>query len=231
MDAIAAAAVTGSAGLNIESLVSTEPTWKDVLVSLVRENKVDPWNIDIVDIVDKYIEHVKRMKILDLRLPANIILAASILLRLKSEMLVIEEQAYQEEEREERIRQNVNVDSLVFRLRLPPRRRVTLAELMSALDEAMKLKENRMQSQKQEPFQLPMKFDKIDINAEADYIYGALKKRAGKEGLLTFLDAMDTIKTDDVLLRLFIPLLFLHHKERIDLMQEVFLGEIVIRLN
>ena len=39
---------------------------------------------------------------------------------------------------------SVIIDPLNFRLRLPPKRKVSLAELMSALDEAMKLRQATM---------------------------------------------------------------------------------------
>lgn len=43
------------ANLNLENLVS-EPTWKDILIDLVKKENLDPWNIDIANIVEKYID-------------------------------------------------------------------------------------------------------------------------------------------------------------------------------
>jgi len=84
---------------------------------------------------------VKGMKILDLRVPANIILAAAILLRLKSDMLDLEERMEETEITEEIIRPPVPVETLSMRLRLAPKRKITLNELIIALEEAMKFKE------------------------------------------------------------------------------------------
>lgn len=77
---------TKESKIDLEKFVS-DGTWKDLLIELVRKNQLDPWNVDIVEIVDKYIEAVRELRILDLRVPANIILAASILLHFKSEAL------------------------------------------------------------------------------------------------------------------------------------------------
>ena len=34
----------------------------EILVNMVKEHKIDPWNIDIVDITDKYLTHMFKMK-------------------------------------------------------------------------------------------------------------------------------------------------------------------------
>ena len=33
-----------------------------ILVSLAKAGKIDPWNIDIVDVTDKYLAHMCEMK-------------------------------------------------------------------------------------------------------------------------------------------------------------------------
>src|SRR5271167_4188985 len=78
-------------GADVIDLVYNEATWRDLLVDLVEKNKLDPWNIDIIEIVDKYIDTVKKLKVLDLRVPANIILAAAILLRLQSNYISLQD--------------------------------------------------------------------------------------------------------------------------------------------
>lgn len=215
--------------IDIEKLVS-DATWKDILIDLVHKNELDPWNIDIIYVVDKYIEAVKGMKMLDLRVPANIILAASILLRLKSEMLKLDEQAEQlEDARIER--PYVSVDALTFRLRLPPKRRIALSELLEALEEAMKLKEVRESRNKGDDIIVPIKFAMVNIEEEMNNIYSMLKANADKSNMITFSHTKRLFGADDVLINLFVPLLFLYQNNRIELIQESFFGEIIIALN
>lgn len=59
----------------------------EILVSLAKTGKVDPWNIDIVDITDKYLTQLFQMKSQNLRLTGRTLLFAAILLRLKSNIL------------------------------------------------------------------------------------------------------------------------------------------------
>ncbi len=88
-------AATGQQKLNLEELVA-QPTWRDELRLMVEEESLDPWNIDIADIADKFVQRIHKFKTLDLVLPANLILAAAILLHLKSEALKFEEEQVQE---------------------------------------------------------------------------------------------------------------------------------------
>ncbi len=58
-----------------------------ILVQLAKGGKVDPWNIDIVDITDKYLASLFELKTQNLRLTGRTLLFAAILLRLKSNVL------------------------------------------------------------------------------------------------------------------------------------------------
>ncbi|MGI0141825.1 MAG: segregation/condensation protein A [Candidatus Micrarchaeales archaeon] len=215
--------------MNLEQLV-TEATWKEVLIDLARKEKFDPWNVDIVEVVDKYIEAVKGMKVMDLRIPANIILAAAILLRLKSEML-----SFQEEEVDESLppekRPMVTVDQLSFRLRIPPKRKITLPELITALEEAMKLKEIKETAARETPIPIQLNINPMDIEAEIDNVYKLVKNNVDKSKMTTFSILSNGKGLEDALLGIFIPLLFLSHKNKITLVQERFFDEIIVVLN
>lgn len=59
----------------------------EILVSMAKTGKVNPWNIDIVDITDKYLSQMFQMKAQNLRLTGRTLLFAAILLKLKSNIL------------------------------------------------------------------------------------------------------------------------------------------------
>lgn len=59
----------------------------EIIVSMAKQGKVDPWNIDIVDVTDKYLTHLFQMKAQNLRLTGRTLLFAAILLKLKSNVL------------------------------------------------------------------------------------------------------------------------------------------------
>ena len=58
-----------------------------ILVDMAKAGKIDPWNIDIVDVTDKYLAHMVEMKSQNLRVTGRTFLFAAILLKLKSNVL------------------------------------------------------------------------------------------------------------------------------------------------
>ena len=58
-----------------------------ILVEMAKTGKIDPWNIDIVDVTDKYLAHMVDMKSQNLRVTGRTFLFAAVLLKLKSNVL------------------------------------------------------------------------------------------------------------------------------------------------
>ena len=77
--------------LSMISAVQNDPSGQvdgiEILVSMAKSGKIDPWNVDIVDVTDKYLAHLFQMKAQNLRLTGRTLLCAAILLRLKSNVL------------------------------------------------------------------------------------------------------------------------------------------------
>lgn len=67
--------------------VTQEMDGIEILVSMAKTGKVNPWNIDIVDITDKYLTQLFQMKSQNLRLTGRTLLFAAVLLKLKSNVL------------------------------------------------------------------------------------------------------------------------------------------------
>ena len=59
----------------------------EMLVEMAKSGKIDPWNIDIVDIADKYLMQTFEAKSQNLKFTGRTLLFASILLKLKSNIL------------------------------------------------------------------------------------------------------------------------------------------------
>ena len=86
--------VAGTTALDEMNIISSTPAAAaeqvdgiEILVNMAKTGKVDPWNVDIVDITDKYLTHLFQMKAQNLRLTGRTLLFAAILLRLKSNVL------------------------------------------------------------------------------------------------------------------------------------------------
>ncbi|MCI0503581.1 segregation/condensation protein A [Candidatus Micrarchaeota archaeon] len=128
----------------IENMVS-KPTWKDILLELIASNSIDPWNIDLITLADGFIRKVKEMERMDFVVQANVILAASILLKYKSDYLkalsvqteipefaAADEAGFPEPEA---------LPQLTLSSRIPPKRQITLDELVSEMERIIKYDE------------------------------------------------------------------------------------------
>ena len=58
-----------------------------ILVEMAKQGKIDPWQIDILDITNKYLAYICNIKSQDLRLTGQTFLFASILIKLQSNVL------------------------------------------------------------------------------------------------------------------------------------------------
>ena len=72
---------------NLEQKNSLQAEGIEILVQMAKSGKIDAWNIDIIDITDKYLSHLFEMKAQNLRATGKTLLFASVLLRLKSNVL------------------------------------------------------------------------------------------------------------------------------------------------
>ena len=59
----------------------------EILVNMAKQGKIDPWNVDIVEVTDKYLTHLFQSKAQNLKLTGRTLLFAAILLKLKSNVL------------------------------------------------------------------------------------------------------------------------------------------------
>ncbi len=232
-DAIERVVSAPASAFDLESFVRNA-TWRELLMELVDRNELDPWDIDISRIVESYIGVIKDMKVMDLFVPANIVLAASILLRMKSDNMGIfqtVEPVAEGEEPQAGQRVLPNVEGLTPRARQQPGRRVTLAELMDALDDAMKTVERREDREVAQSTPVQFYVNDEDIDEKMERVYSMVKENVDRYRTTTFANMARVFGSfESMLLDLFVPLLFLAHKGRISMRQDGFFDEIFIVL-
>ena len=59
--------------------------WRDILYEII--NTLDPWDIDLSELATRYSQKVKEMQEMNFKIPANVILVSSVLLRMKADIL------------------------------------------------------------------------------------------------------------------------------------------------
>jgi len=221
--------------MDLEKLVE-QPTWKEMLIDLVYTEKLNPWNIDIIEITDKFMDKVRNVQMLDLRIPANLILASSILLRFKSDAIRLEE--------EEQIITDetyigeggpVEVPMIQLRTRIPPKRMVTLDELVDSIEtvfdeineraEDRKVREEEIKEKRLEKVQLELK--KYDIELEMRRIFDKALLLADKKNMVTFSSLLEK-RTNETIIKTLLPVLHLAQDGKFSIFQEELFQEIFI---
>ncbi|MFA5077548.1 MAG: ScpA family protein [Candidatus Micrarchaeia archaeon] len=218
--------------MKLEKIVAL-PTWREMLLDLVATRKLDPWNIDIVEITGSYLERIKKLEMRDLRVPANLILAAAILIRFKSDALrfeeetqVVEEQTYVEEEGEPSV-----IPVLELKTRVPPRRMVTLDELLVAMERVFD--EQKKREEKASRIAIPevinIQLPEFNMERKMEDVYSRILSHKDSEGLATFSGILGSKAPMETITTL-LPLLHLVQDRKVSIFQEKFFGEIFIRV-
>jgi len=73
----------GIEGSQANSAENIEVDGIEILVNMAKQGKIDPWNVDIVDVYDNYMMQMFKAKGQNLKITGRTILFAAILLRLK----------------------------------------------------------------------------------------------------------------------------------------------------
>lgn len=73
----------------------------EILVGLAERGEIDPWNINIIEVTDRFLSELKRRQQLNLQVSGRTLFYASTLLRMKSEQLNVAEDGGDEGEGED----------------------------------------------------------------------------------------------------------------------------------
>lgn len=73
----------------------------DLLLHLIKESKVDIWDIKIVDITNQYLNYIRAMENLNLNIASEYLVMASELIEMKSKLLLPREKLEEEVEEED----------------------------------------------------------------------------------------------------------------------------------
>lgn len=221
-----------------------EVTWKALLIELVRSEQMDPWDIDISALSQRYIEMVRKLKETDLRVSGKVLLAAAILLRMKSDILLTDDIAafdsmmHPEEEAglldgltaEQQAKLAYERKTLIPRTPQPRSRKVSLDDLMDALQKALETNRKRMLNVRlPQKMELPKKrFDITELmRVVYDRVAGWFAVQNAQKLYFHHIVPEDT-REGKVLT--FIPLLHLSNERKIDMSQQQHFGDIEIML-
>ena len=230
----------------------------EILVNMAKQGKIDPWNVDIVEVTDKYLMHLFQSKAQNLRLTGRTLLFAAILLKLKSNVLegidVLDFEPQHQDEfnyddempldyEEEYIPTNnvISIDEVLQRrtsVRLNHNRVVTLRDLIrqlefyEMLDKKQSLKNAHERAKRRVQNYARLSPDDIINLAHDEYIENGVQRL--KANLSEILSRQDKIELNELTLlgmdkiSAYISLLFLTVESDYDLEQDEFYGDLYV---
>ncbi len=235
-----------------ELILSKELTWEGLLRDIVKQEDIDPWDIDINFLADKYRVAIKNIDNIDFRLCGKFLLAAAILLKMKSDKFDIKEfnlepeeyfadfvndfdiEFFAEEMEEQELRHRFERSGVEVDLRVPRTRRrpVSIDELVGALRNAMDVKKRREERREQlkQSLKFQAKVEPVDIGNKiknlyekiVDFFQNLQREEVSFSELVPSHEKMDIIWT-------FVPLLHLNNDGKVSIHQEVQFGEIKVK--
>ena len=247
-----------STNLQQEIVHEAEVDGIEILVNMAKQGKIDPWNVDIVEVTDKYLMHLFQSKAQNLRLTGRTLLFAAILLKLKSNVLegldVLDFEPQHEEDfnyddempldyQEEYIPTNnvISIDEVLQRrtsVRLNHNRVVTLRDLIrqlefyEMLDKKQSLKNAHERAKRRVQNYARLSPDDIINLAHDEYIEDGVQRL--KANLSEILSRQDRIELNEITLRgidkinAYNSLLFLTAESDYDLVQEEFYSDLYV---
>lgn len=201
--------------------------WQEVLENIIVEEGLDPLGIDLIELTGAFMNYMSQVKKFDFRIPARFILIAAILLRMKCELLLLEEEekALMKEEKLPEIDME-NLPQLSPPMIRKPTRKVTLNELVKALNKAMEFKEKK----EGRKIRLRRAVETlIEPEEDIELRISSVLEKISEKGEIKFSELVPDWKRKEIV-DTFMPLLYLCMRSRISCDQQEMFSEIYIRL-
>ena len=217
-------------------------SWQSIIYDLINTEQLDPWGVDICLLANKYLERVQALEEANFFISSKVLFAASLLLRIKSEILLnqylpsLDEILFGKKEEKQYVQEKIEFDDevpeLVPRTPLPRFRKVSLQELMAALGKAITTENRRIKRviiDKERALEIGIVLPKrkYELKAQTDLLYKNLKDffNSGNEEKVSFSHLFGDKENK---LAYFLPLLHLDCQHKVFAEQESHFDEIYI---
>ncbi len=225
--------------------------WKELIYDLVRNENMNPWDIDVSLLAEKFISMLSKLREMDFRIGGKMVLTSSLLLKLKSDKLLLddlqsfddlingtgsmEEDLFEDGFEFEQTDINSflnNQRKLVPRTPQPRERKVSVFDLVEALEQALETDVKRQRAlsrvQIEETTVVPTK--SFDLTETMNILQGQLRKMfTKKKTKIYFHDLLAGQSKQDKVFT-FLPLLHLDNQRKIDLLQKEHFGDIEVHV-
>jgi segregation and condensation protein A len=229
----------------------------EILVGLAERGEIDPWNINIIEVTDRFLSELERCRQLNLQVSGRTLFYAATLLRMKSEHLELSSDSEESggDEDDEFYGENFDValdNEIDYQGRLGPIERLE-QEIQRRLDRKNMRKSpvtlfeliiELKNLEKEERRRRRISETGDDLLIYAEDVVGIAHDEGYQESAMTVLEeCLDCISIEEEMTlaqicqklgwgmpEVYIPLLFLAHEGRCSLRQEEFFGDVYVQI-
>ena len=229
----------------------------EILVGLAERGEIDPWNINIIEVTDRFLSELERCRQLNLQVSGRTLFYAATLLRMKSEHLELSSDSDESGGDDDNGFYGENFDvaldnEIDYQGRLGPIERLE-QEIQRRLDRKNMRKSpvtlfeliiELKNLEKEERRRRRISETGDDLLIYAEDVVGIAHDEGYQESAMTVLEGcLDCISIEDEMTlaqicenlgwgmpEVYIPLLFLAHEGRCSLRQEEFFGDVYVQI-
>jgi len=220
-----------------------EMPWEETLEFLTAD--MDPENIDICILTERYQEYIEDLEEFDLEVPARAIRLCAALLRIKTLALAgepineeevedpmeFEGEAMMEEDFVEDDEPDLKVGpDLEIPVKAKPRRRISLDELTAALEDAMEVKQKREQRQQlREQMDDPVEIDEKSLEEKVNSLFSKVTDLVkGSSDKIPFNKLVEQGGNEEKIEK-FLHVLHLENEQKVECIQKEWLGHLEVK--
>ena len=206
------------------------PEWKTILIDLVKREKMNPWDIDVAELAEKYLKKINELEHSSLRVPANAILACAILLKTKSKYLRLSSLDDEEEEPLSAEQKEMFLEEIpdLMANRSFREGKISLDELVASIEDIIDATKPRKAKVRDIP-RMELNFDDFSIEDKLDDVEALIQDRVDSQGIVMFNSLLENNETT-TLVEMFLAVIFLMNKGKLFAYQTEFFGDIFIQL-
>ncbi|ACX72912.1 chromosome segregation and condensation protein ScpA [Methanocaldococcus vulcanius M7] len=204
--------------------------WIRMIKEGIEKKNLNPWDVNIAEIADYYLQKIRELKKFDIRLSADVVLVAGILLRMKSQALY--EEVNEEEEEEEYFEEDIYEEPEDRKQRKSKSKgkkskSVSVDELIETIEKELKKVKKSRKKKEKKIIDVEEIVEELIEEEDVSDIINELLYDLEKEGIIIY---QKKFKTKNERVRYFLPSLYLANDGKAELIQEKLFGELIIKI-
>lgn len=206
---------------------------------MAKKGEIDPWNVDVIDVTDKFLKRLEEAKRLDLRISGRVLLYAAILVRMKADAIapqpppaeddsdveIIEWEELESEEIDE-----IKIEDILRAQRRRIRKINTLKDLIEELRKAEAIEKRRKKRKSGEILDVDVITSIPHDESMEDRIRRVEEKIMKLLQKSDFVTLFSIVDSKEELIDHYISLLHLVSRKKFQISQKEIYGDIEIRL-